>query len=245
MTTYQADMNILLLGAPGAGKGTQGERIAAKLGLRKIATGDVLRAAVRDGTEQGRLAKGFMDRGDLVPDAVILGIMKEALADPASEKGVILDGVVRTVPQAEGLARVLDELGRSLDVVLMLDVPDEEVVARLGGRTVCEVCQTPYTGREPGTPCDKGDGGVLVRRKDDDPAAIRNRMKAYRDSTAPVIEWYSQRSPGEGRATKGNAGAVGPSSVRSAGARFVTIDATGDMDDVTDRILRALGQPTA
>ncbi|MEP6691228.1 MAG: nucleoside monophosphate kinase [Gemmatimonadaceae bacterium] len=233
-------MNILLLGAPGAGKGTQGERIAARLALRKIATGDVLRVAVRDGTEQGRLAKSYMDRGDLVPDAVILGIMKEALVEPASSTGVILDGVVRTVPQAEGLAGVLDDLGRTLDVVLMLDVDDDEIVKRLGGRTVCEVCQTPYTGREPGTTCDKNDGGTLVRRKDDDPAAIRNRMKAYRESTAPVIAWYLARTPGDGRTAKGNAGAVGPASQRTAGPRFITIDALGEMDDVTERIMRAL-----
>ncbi|MDQ6828198.1 MAG: nucleoside monophosphate kinase [Gemmatimonadota bacterium] len=233
-------MNILLLGAPGAGKGTQGERIADQLKLRKIATGDVLRAAVRAGTEQGRAAKAFMDRGDLVPDAVILGIMKEALAEPASANGVILDGVVRTVPQAEGLQKVLQQLGRTLDVVLMLDVADDEIVKRLGGRTVCEVCQTPYTGREPGTPCDKNDGGMLARRKDDDPDAIRTRMKAFRESTAPVIAWYMARTPGEGRTAAGNAGAVGPDSHKTAGPRFLTIDAAGELDDVTQRIMQAL-----
>ena len=111
-------MIVVLLGPPGAGKGTQGERIAASLGVPKIATGDVLRAAVKAGTKLGLEAKAFMDRGDLVPDAVILGIMKEALAQPAQAKGVILDGVVRTVPQAEGLATVTKELGRMVDVVL-------------------------------------------------------------------------------------------------------------------------------
>src|SRR5918912_3592514 len=123
-------------------------------------------------------AKGFMDRGDLVPDAVILEIMKEALARPEAARGVILDGVVRTVPQAEGLERVLGELGRKLDAVLLFDVSEDELVRRLSARTVCESCQTPYTGREPGTICDKC-GGRLVRRKDDEPDAVRNRLAVY------------------------------------------------------------------
>ena len=136
-------MNILLLGRPGAGKGTQGERLAQRLGVRKLATGDVLRQAVREGTPMGRAAKAFMERGDLVPDDVILGIMKEALAAPEMRDGVILDGVVRTVPQAEGLARVLAELGRRLDAVLLFEEDEEELVRRLGARTICEECQTP------------------------------------------------------------------------------------------------------
>src|SRR5690242_8233683 len=118
-------MIIVLLGPPGAGKGTQGERLAERLGIPKIATGDVLRAAVREGTGQGRLAKRYMDRGDLVPDRVILGIMKEALAEPQAARGAILDGVVRTVPQAEGLERVLAELGRKVDVVLLFEVNED------------------------------------------------------------------------------------------------------------------------
>src|SRR5512134_2240651 len=129
-------MILVLLGPPGAGKGTKGERLAEQLGVPKIATGDVLRAAVRDGTPLGLEAKAAMDRGDLVPDDVILGIMKEALDSPAAKRGAILDGVVRTVPQAEGLGRVLAEIGRSLDGVLLFDVPDEELVRRLSGRTV-------------------------------------------------------------------------------------------------------------
>ena len=221
-------MNIVLLGPPGAGKGTQGERIARELEIPKLATGDVLREAVRQGTPQGLEAKRYMDKGDLVPDSVILGIMKEALCRPDAARGVVLDGVVRTVPQAEGLARVLAELGRKLDVVLVFDVDEEELVRRLSARTVCENCQTPYTGRAPGGTCEKC-GGKLVRRKDDEPDAIRTRMRAYRDQTSPVIEWYRARA--RDAALRGQ-----------NAARVVTVDAIGTMDDVTTRVLTALGK---
>ena len=209
-------MLIVLLGPPGAGKGTQGDLMAQRLGVPKIATGDVLRSAVREGTPMGRAAKAAMDRGDLVPDDVILGIMKEALGAPTAARGAILDGVVRTEAQAAGLERVLDELGRPLDAVLIFEVPDEELVKRLGGRTVCDSCQTPYTGREPGTKCEKC-GGTLVRRKDDEPDAIRNRLAVYQRQTAPVIDWY-----------------------RRDGARLVSINAVGTTDDVLQRAMRAL-----
>jgi adenylate kinase len=213
-------MNILLLGPPGAGKGTQGERIAERLGVPKVATGDVLRAAVRDGTEMGRAAKGFMDRGALVPDEVILGIVKEALATPRMAKGVVLDGVVRTVPQAEGLQRVFADLGRKLDCVLMFDIADDEVVKRLAARTVCQSCQTPYTGMESGQPCPRpGCGGVVVRRSDDEPDAIRIRMRAYRDQTEPVVDWY-----------------------RNDGTAFVQVDAVGDVDAITRRVMKLLDE---
>ncbi len=209
-------MNIVLFGKPGAGKGTQATRLAEALGLPTLATGDVLRGAVREGTPLGKAAKAAMERGDLVPDDVILGIMKETLAKPAYARGVILDGVVRTVPQAEGLERVFEELGRRVDVVLAFDIDNEEIVARLGGRTVCEKCQTPYTGREPGGRCDKC-GGALVRRKDDEPEAIRRRLQVYEAQTAPVFEWYSRN-----------------------GARIATVDAVGTVEEVTARALRAL-----
>ncbi len=211
-------MIIVLLGPPGAGKGTQGDLLAQKLGIPKIATGDVLRSAVREGTPMGKAAKAAMDRGDLVPDEVILGIMKEALGAPSAVNGAILDGVVRTEPQAAGLQRVLKELGRRLDAVLTFDVPDEELVKRLSGRTVCDNCQTPYTGREPGTKCEKC-GGTLVRRKDDEPEAVRNRLAVYQRQTAPVIDWY-----------------------RNDGARLVSIDAVGTTDAVLNRALNALGR---
>jgi len=221
-------MNIVLLGPPGAGKGTQGERIARQLDIPKLATGDVLREAVRQGTPQGLEAQRYMHQGELVPDSVILGIMKDALSKPDAARGVVLDGVVRTVPQAEGLARVLAELGRKLDVVLVFDVDEEELVRRLSARTVCESCQTPYTGRAPGSTCEKC-GGKLVRRKDDEPDAIRTRMRAYRDQTAPVIEWYRARA--RDAALRGQ-----------HAARVVAVDAIGAMDDVTARVLTALGK---
>ncbi|MBK7905194.1 MAG: adenylate kinase [Gemmatimonadetes bacterium] len=212
-------MIVVLLGPPGAGKGTQGERIAAALGIPKIATGDVLRAAVKDGTKLGLEAKGFMDRGDLVPDAVILGIMKEALAQPAQAKGVILDGVVRTVPQAEGLAKVTQELGRKVDVVLVFDIADELLVSRLSGRTTCDKTQKPFSGMEPGVACPDGCGGTLVRRKDDEPEAIRNRLRVYQAQTAPVLDWYVAQ-----------------------GANVQRIEATGSFDDVFARALKAVGR---
>lgn len=209
-------MILVLLGPPGAGKGTQGERLAAELGIPKIATGDVLRAAVREGTPLGLEAKAYMDRGDLVPDAVILGIMKETLESPTTAKGAILDGVVRTVPQAEGLQKALAELGRDKPIVLCFQIRDDELVKRLSGRATCEQCQSPYTGREPGTKCDKC-GGTLVRRKDDEPEAIRHRLAVYHAQTKPVIEWYE-----------------------NDGARVECIDAVGTLEDVQARALRAL-----
>jgi adenylate kinase len=209
-------MLIVLFGPPGAGKGTQATPVAERLGVPKLATGDVLRAAVRDGTPRGLEAKAAMARGDLVPDEVILAIMEETLAKPDAARGAILDGVVRTTGQAEGLSRMLKKLGRKIDAVLVFDVPDDELVRRLSGRTVCEKCQTPYTGREPGSRCDRC-GGTLVRRPDDEPEAVRNRLEVYRRQTAPVLDWY-----------KGN------------GVKLLTIDAVGTPEEITRRALAAL-----
>ena len=209
-------MIIVLFGKPGAGKGTQAPLLAAALGVPTLATGDELRAAIRNGTPLGLEAKSYMDRGDLVPDSVILGIIKQALSEPRNAAGVLLDGVVRTVPQAEGLAAACAELGTKVDAVLCFDIDDEEIVRRLADRTVCESCQSPYTGREPGTACDK-DGGRLVRRKDDEPEAIRNRLEVYERQTAPVLKWY-----------------------RDQGTRVAVIDAVGSVQDVTARALGAL-----
>ncbi|HEY8175186.1 MAG TPA: adenylate kinase [Gemmatimonadaceae bacterium] len=211
-------MNILLFGKPGAGKGTQAPKLAESLDARILATGDVLRNATREGTTLGKKAKEFMDRGDLVPDDVILGIVGEALARPEYARGAILDGVVRTVPQAEGLERVLKSMNRKVDAVLNFDIDNDEIVRRLSGRTVCENCQTPYTGRKPGEKCEKC-GGKLVRRRDDEPDAIRNRLAVYESQTAPVFDWYKRN-----------------------GTRVVTVDAVGTRDDVTKRALKALGR---
>src|SRR5687768_16461856 len=169
-------MLIVLFGPPGAGKGTQASPVAERLGVPKLATGDVLRAAARDGTPRGLEAKAEMQRGDLVPDDDILAIMEETLSRPGAGKGAILEGVVRTTGQAKGLSKMLKKLGRSVDAVLVFDVPDNELVRRLSGRTVCATCQTPYTGREPGSTCDRC-GGTLVRRPDDEPEAVRNRLE--------------------------------------------------------------------
>jgi adenylate kinase len=210
-------MIIVLFGKPGAGKGTQAPLLAAALGVPTLATGDELRAAIRNGTPLGLEAKAYMDRGDLVPDSVILGIVKQALSEPRHANGVLLDGVVRTVPQAEGLAKAVKELGKKVDAVLAFDIDDDEIVRRLASRTVCEKCQTPYTGREPGSACDKC-GGTLVRRKDDEPEAIRNRLSVYQKQTAPVLDWY-----------------------KKSGTKVAVIDAVGDVKDVTARALGALG----
>ncbi|MHB1313626.1 MAG: adenylate kinase [Gemmatimonadaceae bacterium] len=214
-------MIVVLLGPPGAGKGTQGERVAAALGVPKISTGDVLRAAAKAGTTLGLEAKAYMDRGDLVPDAVILGIMKEALSAPEQARGVVLDGVVRTVPQAEGLARVAAEIGKQVDVVLLFDIDDELLVARLSARATCAACHSPVAGRQPGevhAECTATPKGVLVRRADDEPDAIRNRLRVYKAQTEPVVAWY-----------------------RTHGGNVQAIDAQGSFDDVAQRALAAVG----
>jgi len=217
-------MVIVLFGKPGAGKGTQAPRLAAALGVPILATGEALRAALRAGTPMGLAAKAFMDRGDLVADEVILGIIKEALAQPAYANGAILDGVVRTVPQAAGLEKVLADLHRSLGAVLVFDIPDDEIVERISGRLTCDKCSAPYTGVEPGASCESvgcasgQGGGTLMRRNDDEPSAVKTRLDAYRKSTEPVLAWYQQN-----------------------GARVATIDAVGAIDEITGRARLALG----
>ena len=164
-------MDILLMGPPGAGKGTQGAILAESLGLPKFATGDLLRDAVKQGTPLGLKAKAVMEAGHLVSDDIILGVVREELAKPQARNGVIFDGVVRTIPQAEGMERILAEKGRKLDAVLFFDVTDEEILARLDRR--------------------RG----LEHRADDDPKAVGTRLRAYREQTAPLLAWYDARQP--------------------------------------------------
>ncbi len=162
-------MNILLLGPPGAGKGTQGALLAERLGIPKFATGDLLRDAVKRGTPVGLQAKAVMESGGLVSDDIIMGVVRDELAKPEAAKGVIFDGVVRTVPQAEGVTRLLGERSRKMDWVLFFDVPDQEILSRIEKRRGIE------------------------GRADDDPVAVATRLKAYRDQTAPVLDWFRVR----------------------------------------------------
>ena len=165
-----ATVDILLLGPPGAGKGTQGALLAERLGLPKFATGDLLRDAVKRGTPLGLKAKAVMEAGHLVGDDLILGVIREELDKPQAAKGVLFDGVVRTIPQAEGMERLLGERGRRLHHILFLDVTDEEILGRLDKRR------------------------TLEGRADDDPAAVATRLRAYREQTAPVLAWYEARN---------------------------------------------------
>jgi adenylate kinase len=163
-------MDILLMGPPGAGKGTQGALLAEARGLPKFATGDLLRDAVKRGTPLGLKAKSVMEAGHLVSDDIIMGIVREQLAKAEAGKGVIFDGVVRTIPQAEGVEKLLRERGRRMDHVLFFDVTDEEILSRLAKRR------------------------SLEQRADDDPAAVATRLVANRKQTAPVLDWYEQRN---------------------------------------------------
>lgn len=192
-----AELNLVLLGPPGSGKGTQGERLNEDLHLPYYATGDILRAAVRDETELGRTAKGFMDSGDLVPDEVIVGVIAEALESDAARDGFILDGFPRTTPQAEALDAKLEELGRGVTAVLLIDVSDEEVVRRLGGRRTCaangHVFHVDFNPPEREGVCDI-DGSELIVRDDDKPEVIRKRLATYHEKTEPLVSYYDRRS---------------------------------------------------
>jgi adenylate kinase len=191
------EQNLVLLGPPGSGKGTQGERLQEELQLPYYATGDILRAAVREGTELGRSAKDYMDRGDLVPDEVIVGMIGERIDSAEAADGFILDGFPRTAPQAEALAAKLAELGRELTSVLLIDVSDEEVVRRLGGRRTCvengHVFHVEFNPPQREGVCDV-DGSELVIRDDDKPEVIRHRLEQYHSKTAPLIEHYDSQS---------------------------------------------------
>ena len=180
-------MNIVLLGAPGAGKGTQAAKLVDKYSLPHISTGDMLRAAVKEGTPLGIKAKSFMDAGELVPDDVIIGLVTERLQDPDTTEGFILDGFPRTSVQAVALDGELSRLGRPLDAALLIDVDPEVIVARLTSRRVCEECG--YIGSVADESCPKC-GGAMYQRDDDNEATVRNRLSVYETSTAPLVDYY-------------------------------------------------------
>ena len=211
-------MNLIFLGPPGAGKGTQAKRLIERFGLPQLSTGDVLRKAVADGTPLGAKAKPLMASGQLVPDAIVNGIVDAALDLPTYQKGFLLDGFPRTVPQAEALDAALQKRGRKIEHVLLLEVPLEALVARLSGRQTCPKCQTSYgkdnAPKKPGL-CDN-DGASLIVRPDDQPESVRRRMVEYETKTALLTGYYKSR------------GVVRP------------IDGVGSVDDVEKRIVAAL-----
>ena len=180
-------MNIVLLGAPGAGKGTQAAKLVEEYELPHISTGDMLRAAVKEGTPLGKKAKSFMDAGDLVPDDVIIGLVTERLQGKDTEKGFILDGFPRTSAQAVALDAELSKLGRPLDAALLIDVDPEVIVNRLTSRRMCKECG--YIGTITDETCPKC-GGEMYQRDDDNEATVRNRLDVYEKSTAPLIDYY-------------------------------------------------------
>ena len=203
-------MNIVLFGPPGAGKGTQAKKLAGHYKIPHISTGDILRANLREGTELGLAAKEYMDKGELVPDEVLIGIIKNRLAEPDCQVGFLLDGYPRTIPQADALSGILDEISKPLEVVLNIDVPDDELVIRLGGRRMCR-CGASYHIKfnppEKDGICDTC-GGTLYQRDDDKDDAIRQRLKVYQEQTQPLIDYYDRMGI------------------------LVTVDGTGDIDEV-------------
>ena len=185
-------MKLILLGAPGAGKGTQAEILCKKLGIPTISTGNILRAAIKDGTPTGMKAKSFIDAGQLVPDEVIIGIVSERLAQADCAGGYILDGVPRTIAQAEAL----EQSGIHFDAVVSIEISEDEILRRMGGRRVCEACGSSYNveavpPRVPGI-CDNC-GGKLIQRKDDTPETVRERLKVYHTETEPLVDFYRRR----------------------------------------------------
>ena len=212
-------MRIILLGPPGAGKGTQAEHIVAARGVPHISTGDILRANVREGTELGRAAKQYMDAGELVPDEVIVGMVGDRLAEPDASTGFLLDGFPRTVPQARALEELVDARGTPIEVVLRMIVDRDELVGRLTGRRTCGDCGRVYhvehrPPRAEGV-CDDC-GGALVQRDDDRDDVVVNRLEVYRTQTEPLERFYWERG------------------------LLRDVQATGSVDDVTARALDAL-----
>ena len=191
-----SELNLILLGPPGSGKGTQGEGLQEDLRLPYYATGDILRAAVKEGSELGRKAREYMDAGDLVPDEVIIGVIAERVEGSEAADGFILDGFPRTVPQAEALEEEMSKLGRTITAAILIEVPGEEVIRRLGGRRTCEaeghVFHVEFNPPDKEGVCDI-DGSKLMVRDDDKPEVIRRRLDTYHEKTEPLIDYYEGR----------------------------------------------------
>ncbi|WP_018729120.1 adenylate kinase [Salinispora oceanensis] len=212
-------MRLVLVGPPGAGKGTQAEFVAAHLAVPKISTGDIFRSNVSQGTPLGVQAKRYMDAGELVPDEVTINMVRDRLAEPDAGAGFLLDGFPRTTPQAAALDKLLVDLGAALDLVLELVVDDDEVIRRLSGRRTCRGCgkvwHVEFDAPSQEGRCDRC-GAELFQRDDDKPETIATRLREYADKTAPLVDYYGAQS------------------------KLVGIDATGPVEDVTVRAIDAL-----
>ncbi|MCI9072468.1 MAG: adenylate kinase [Lachnospiraceae bacterium] len=213
-------MKIIMLGAPGAGKGTQAKMIAEKYGIPHVSTGDIFRANIKNGTELGMEAKKYMDQGLLVPDELTVKILLDRVAQEDCQKGYVLDGFPRTIPQAEVLDKALAELGEEIDYAVNVDVPDENIVKRMSGRRACLACGATYhiehiPPKQEGV-CDNC-GQSLVLRDDDKPETVQNRLKVYHDQTQPLIDFYTAKGV------------------------LRTVDGTVDMKDVFEAIVSILG----
>lgn len=213
-------MNLVFLGAPGSGKGTQAARLADRLSLAHLSTGDLLRAAVKDGTELGRKAESFMKAGELVPDEVIIALIEEKRNAGELNGGCIFDGFPRTLPQAQALDALFGRADAKIDRAVFLDVADDEIIGRLSGRFYCAQCQTGYNDRinmpeKPGI-CDRC-GGRVVRRPDDEPDVVKTRLDVYRKQTRPIEDYYRRRSV------------------------LLEIHGAGTPDEIFDRIWKGLG----
>lgn len=212
-------MFILLFGAPGVGKGTQAKLLQERRAFHHLSTGDLLRGAVKNGTELGRLAKSYMDKGELVPDNVMIGLVEEKIAHPSDENGFILDGFPRNEAQATALDNMLEKYKKSIDYVFNLEVSDEEIISRLSQRRVCVNCGATYnlninppSNPKVCTAC----GGEVIQRDDDSEETIRKRLVIYNDKTAPLINYYSKKG------------------------KLVKIHALGEIEDVFDRIISTI-----
>lgn len=214
-------MKLIMLGAPGAGKGTQAKRIAAKYGIPHISTGDIFRANIKNGTELGKKAQTYMDQGLLVPDELVCDLVVDRIQQSDCEKGYVLDGFPRTIPQAEALTAALEKLGTSIDYAINVEVPDENILKRMGGRRACLSCGATYhvefnAPKQEGI-CDTC-GAELVLRDDDKPETVQKRLDVYHEQTQPLIDYYTKAG------------------------KLAEVDGTKNMEDVFAAIVDLLGE---